>query len=159
MDDRQSGGCRIVETDKDGNIHLISYDVVAHKSFDKADFYIPCYANNKKAVLGWSNLKSIDTAPEFPSDADITVENNDEDTTIVFPDAQGRFYTECYIIDITNAEKAEYSKCVFGSYSHADGDGLRINVGKLGQGSHKIKITPCSPYSKTGRTLIKVIEV
>lgn len=156
----ESGCFWIVEADKDGNVRLKLYDIVNRCFFSDVDYYL----ENSSKVFGrrytWNNLKSLDTAPQFPDGATITSSVDDEGNLILsYPDASGYFPAESYKINVYQGTKSIVSGSYDSNYARAIRNGVNTNVGKVENGTYSVTITPYSPYAKAGKTLKAQITV
>ena len=150
----ESGSFWICEADAQGNIRLKLYDIVSHRFFKKNDYYFTDITQKSKHLYNWNNLKSLDTAPVFPSDAAISTGKDDEgNTLIVFPDAECRWNAEDYKITVKSGNKEVFAETVVSDYVRADSTEMRVNIGKVENGEYSVKIIPVSPYAKEGKAL------
>ena len=156
----ESGAFWIVEADADGNVRLKLYDIVSHRFFEKNDYYLTDVAKKSSHLYSWSNLKSLDTAPEFPDGAKVTASKSNEGNTLLeFPNAEGYWGTEDYKITVRSGSKEVFAATVVSNYVRADLTRMSVNIGKLDAGEYTVSITPYSPYAKGGKTLNGSIEV
>lgn len=144
----------LAEVDAEGNLLLKLYDAVSHRFFDDVQYYIPNVANKGTKYYSWGNLRSIDTAPQFPQDAKVSVSTDSEGETVLnFPNAKGCFDAENYRITVKSGAKTVWSDTVVSNYGRADLTEMAVNVGKLDKGEYTVTIAPYSPYSKGGKAL------
>ena len=144
----------LAEVDAEGNLLLKLYDAVSHRFFDDVQYYIPNVANKGTKYYSWGNLRSIDTAPQFPQDAKVSVSTDSEGETVLnFPNAKGYFDAENYRITVKSGAKTVWSDTVVSNYGRADLTEMEVNVGKLDKGEYTVTIAPYSPYSKGGKAL------
>ena len=156
----RTGSYNIVEVDADGNIRLQVYDCVTEKFFENGDYYFPNPTNKKNRIHNWTNKYSLDTKPQFPDNAEIVSEiNNDGETVIYFPRAIGYFEAESYKLIVSKDKKKIKQETVLSNYILADGKDMWINLGVLEEGVYNIKIKPSSPYAKQGKSLKGSITV
>ena len=156
-----SGTCWIVEVDADGNTRLQLWDLANHRFFEKNEYY---FVNSTKPTdhkYTWGNLKSLDTAPQFPEEATITAKrNNDGNIILSFPDATGYWGPENYKISVTKGVfKDVWSETVVSNYVRTVSDGMNVDIGNLEAGTYTVRIKPYSPYAKGGQTLKATITV
>ena len=96
----------------------------------------------------------------FPDGAEITAEkNNDGNTVLVFPNADGYWGTEDYKITVKSGSKEVFASTVVSNYVRADLTQMSVDIGRLDTGKYSVSITPYSPYAKGGKTLNGSIEV
>lgn len=157
----ESGSFWIVEADAEGNVRLKLYDVVNHCFFEDTDYYLADVSKKANHTYTWTNLKSLDTAPEFPVDAAITAEkDNDGNVILRFPDAEGYWPAESYGITVSDGFLSNaWSDTVISNYVRAVSDGMAVNIGEIPAGEYTVKITAMSPYAKTGETITGTITV
>lgn len=156
----ESGAFWIVEADSQGNVRLKLYDIVSHQFFEKNDYYLTEVTKKSSHLYTWNNLKSLDTAPVFPDGAEITAEkNNDGNTVLVFPNADGYWGTEDYKITVKSGNKEVFASTVVSNYVRADLTQMSVDLGRLDTGKYSVSITPYSPYAKGGKTLKGNIEI
>lgn len=157
----ESGSFWIVEADADGNVRLQLYDIVNHKFFTQTDYYLSDITNLCKRRYTWGNLKSLDTAPQFPENSEISVRKDaDGNSILVFPDAYGYYPAENYKIIVSkNIFKNVWSDTVISNYVRAESTEMTVNMGKLESGTYKVKITPYSPYAKGGQAITGTITI
>ena len=156
----ESGAFWIVEADAQGNVRLKLYDIVSHRFFEKNDYYLTDIAKKSSHLYTWNNLKSLDTAPAFPDGAKITAEkNNDGNTVLVFPNAEGYWETENYKITVKAENKEVFAATVVSNYVRTDLTEMSVDIGKIDSGEYSVRITPYSPYAKGGKTLKGNIEI
>lgn len=157
----ESGSCWIVEADANGNVRLQLYDVVSGRLFDNVDYFLKDVANVKSRPYTWGNQKSLDTAPTFPENAEITANTFENGSVeIKFPEAYGYYEAESYDVIVKNIETGDtFSKPIVSSYCRADLEEVSVNFSELAKGEYKIKITPCSPFSKRGDSISATFTV
>ena len=156
----ESGVFWIVEGDANGNVRLKLYDVVSHCFFEDADYYLENTSKLTGRRYTWNNLKSLDTAPEFPQGATVTASKDENGNLILsYPDAKGYFPAESYKINVYSGAKSVASGSFDSNYVRAIRDGVVTNVGKVDAGTYTVTVTPCSPYAKTGNAIKATITV
>lgn len=157
----ESGTCWIVEVDAQGNIRLQLYDIANHSFFEDCEYYLTDVTNKKSHRYTWNNLKSLDTAPQFPENAEITAAKNEDGNVILsFPDAEGYFEAENYRVTVKSSKlKTVYSETVMSNYVYAVSNGMNVDVGELESGTYYVHIKPCSPYSKGGKAINAKITI
>lgn len=153
--DYNSGSCWIVEADKFGNIKLMDYDLVSHKFFDNAVYYLENVTDPENHLNNWVNYVSLDTAPVFPVNAELKLScDNDGNTILTIPEASARFGTENYkIVVYKSFFNNVYSATVPSAYCCVDKNSTEVNLGKLDNGTYKVRVIPNSPYAKSGKML------
>lgn len=152
-----SGTFWIVEADANGNVRLQLYDAVTHQFFDKNEYYISDITKRSAHYYNWNNLKSLDTTPAFPGGAAASAEtDNDGNMILSFPNAESYWGTESYQIELSGAGK--FSDIVISNYVRVNDNVMKVNAGELPNGKYEYKITPVSPYAKTGRALTGSFE-
>ena len=155
-----SGAYWIVEADAQGNVRLKLYDIVSHRFFDKNDYYLTDVAKKSAHRYTWANLKSLDTAPQFPSGAQVTAQKDNEgNTLLVFPNATGYWGAEDYKITVKSGSDTAFADTVISNYVRADLTEMSVNIGTLAAGEYKVTVKPYSPYAKEGKTLTGTITV
>ena len=155
-----SGGAWLVEVDANGNVSMKLYDIENRMFFNNIDYYFTDLSKTSKRTYTWRQQKALDTAPEFPGGATVTSyvdENND--TIITFPEAEGYYPAENYKIKVTRKSKTVYSGTVISEYVRATDDDVTVNLGQLSSGEYKVKIVAYSPYAKKGEKLKQTITV
>lgn len=155
-----SGGAWLVEVDANGNVSMKLYDIENRMFFDNIDYYFTNLSKTSKRTYTWRQQKALDTAPEFPEGATVTSyvdENND--TIITFPEAEGYYPAENYKIKVTRKSKTVYSGTVISEYVRATDDDVSVNLGQLSSGEYKVKIVAYSPYAKKGEKIKQTITV
>jgi len=156
----ESGAFWIVEADEAGNIRLMAYDIVSHMFFEKNDYYLTDVAKASAHRYTWGNMKSADTAPEFPDGAQITAEKDDVgNTVLVFPKAEGYWGAGDYKICVSAGSKDVYADTVISNYVRADAGDMRVDIGAVESGTYSVKIMPYSPYAKGGKSLTGSVTV
>lgn len=155
-----SGGAWLVEVDADGNVSMKLYDIENRMFFDNIDYYFTDLSDDTKRTYTWKQQKKLDTAPEFPENAEITsyVDENG-DTIISFPEAEGYYPAENYKIKVTRKSKTVYQDTVISEYVRATDDDVSVNIGQLSSGEYKVKVVAYSPYAKKGEKLKQTITV
>ncbi|MBR2953058.1 MAG: metallophosphoesterase [Clostridia bacterium] len=155
-----SGGAWLVEVDANGNVSMKLYDIENRMFFNNIDYYFTDLSKTSKRTYTWRQQKALDTAPEFPEGATVTSyvdENND--TIITFPEAEGYYPAENYKIKVTKNSKTVYSGTVISEYVRATDDDVTVNLGQLLSGEYKVKIVAYSPYAKKGEKIKQTITV
>ena len=155
-----SGGAWLVECDANGNVSMKLYDIENRTFFDNIDYYFTNLSKTSKRTYTWRQQKALDTAPKFPEGATVTSyvdENND--TIITFPEAEGYYPAENYKIKVTRKSKTVYSGTVISEYVRATDDDVSVNLGHLSSGEYKVKIVAYSPYAKKGEKIKQTITV
>ncbi len=155
-----SGGAWLVEADADGNVSMKLYDIENRMFFQNIDYYFTDLSKTSKRTYTWRQQKALDTAPEFPEGANVTssVDENG-DTIITFPEAEGYYPAENYKIKVTRNSKTVYSETVISEYVRATDDDVTVNLGQLDAGEYKVKIVAYSPYAKKGEKIKQTITV
>lgn len=155
-----SGGAWLVEVDANGNVSMKLYDIENRTFFDNIDYYFTDLSKTSKRTYTWRQQKALDTAPEFPENVTITsyVDEN-HDTIITFPEAEGYYPAENYKIKVTRKSKTVYSETVISEYVRATDDDVTVNLGQLEAGEYKVKIVAYSPYAKKGEKIKQTITV
>ena len=155
-----SGGAWLVEVDANGNVNMRLYDIENRMFFDNIDYYFTDLSKTSKRTYTWRQQKALDTVPEFPEGATVTsyVDENG-DTIITFPEAEGYYPAENYKIKVTRKSKTVYSGTVISEYVRATDDDVTVNLGQLSNGEYKVKIVAYSPYAKKGEKIKQTITV
>ena len=155
-----SGGAWLVEADANGNVSMRLYDIENRMFFDNIDYYFTDLSKTSKRTYTWKQQKALDTAPEFPDDATVsTYVDENGDTIITFPEAEGYYPAENYKIKVTRNSKTVYSGTVISEYVRATDDDVKVNLGQLEAGEYKVKIVSYSPYAKKGEKIKQTITV
>ncbi len=155
-----SGGAWLVEVDANGNVSMRLYDIEKRTFFDNIDYYFTDLSKTSKRTYTWKQQKALDTAPEFPENAAVTsYADENSDTIITFPEAEGYYPAENYKIKVTNKLKTVYEETVISEYVRATDDDVSVNLGQLPSGEYKVKIVAYSPYAKKGETIKQTITV
>jgi hypothetical protein len=155
-----SGGAWLVECDANGNVSMKLYDAENRMFFPDIDYYFTDLGDVSKRTHTWQKQKSLDTAPEFPENAAVTsYADENSDTIITFPEAEGYYPAENYKIKVTNKLKTVYEETVISEYVRATDDDVSVNLGQLPSGEYKVKIVAYSPYAKKGETIKQTITV
>lgn len=156
----ESGSFWIVEADKNGNVRLMDYDVVNHRFFERNDYYLTDITKQSAHRYTWGNMKSLDTAPEFPENAKISAEINDDGSiSICFPDADCFWKTEDYKIIVSNGTENVFDETVISNYVRSVSNNMNVNLGELSAGKYEVIITPYTPYAKSGDPLYGIFEI
>lgn len=157
----ETGTCWIVEVDVRGNTRLRLYDIANHSFFEDCEYYLTDVANRKAHRYTWNNMKSLDTAPQFPENAEATLARNEDGNVILqFPDAKGYWNAENYKITVkTSRLKTVWSETVMSNYVRAVSDGMSVDLGELESGTYYVHIKPYSPFAKGGKAIDVKITV
>ncbi len=149
----ESGGFLLVEADKNGNVRIRVYDIVNHCFFSDCDYYLSDISDAKKRIYTWHKNKASDTAPYF-NDGDTSFQKDEEgNTVLVFPEAEGKFPAENYKITVSKDGKNIFENTVISGYVRADSLMCKVNLGKLTEGKYKVTVKAYSPYAKHGGTI------
>ena len=157
----KSGGAWLVECDEKGNVSMKLYDIENRMFFDNIDYYFTDLADKSKRTYTWNKQKSLDTAPVFPAESAVSayVDENG-DTIITFPEAEGYYIAENYKITVTGEKHNKvFESTVISEYVRATDDDVCVNIGKTDSGNYTVKVTACSPYATEGGTLTGTITV
>ena len=147
-----SGSFWIVEADANGNVVLRLYDEANHMFFPGTCCYLPDVSKRSNHFYNWNNLKSLDSAPAFPSGAAINAEKDENgDVIISFPAAESRWGAESYQISIKGAESKSFT--TISNYVVAEPGDMPVNAGALPAGSYTCTVKPVSPFAKVGKAL------
>ena len=155
-----SGGAWLVECDANGNVSMKLYDIENRMFFKNIDYYFTDLSDTSKRTHNWKKQKSLDTAPEFPQGATVTFDKDENsDTIITFPEANGYYPAEDYKITVSKDSKKVYEQTVISEYVRATDDDVSVNLGQLSGGEYKVKIVAYSPYAKKGEKIIQTLKV
>ncbi len=155
-----SGGAWLVEVDAEGNVSMKLYDAENRVFFSDIDYYLTDLSDTSKRTHNWQKQESLDTAPEFPENAEVTSFVNENGETIIsFPEAKGYYYAENYKITVTKKLKTVYEQTVISEYVRATNDDVTVNIGQLESGEYKVKIVAYSPYARRGETIRQTITI
>lgn len=156
----ESGAFWIVEADRYGSVRLKLFDLANRRFFDNVDYYLSDITNHSTNEYTWANLKSLDTAPQFPAGAKIgSAVSDDGSVSITFPDAYGRNPAENYKVTVKQGLKTVADGTFISNYVRSVSDGMTVDVGKLEPGTYSVFVKPFSPYAKGGVTLKGEITV
>lgn len=157
----KSGGAWLVECDENGNVSMKLYDIANRMFFANIDYYFTDLSDSSKRAYNWHKQKSLDTAPEFPENAQISSYTDENgETVITFPEAKGYYDAENYKITVKNEKnKTVYEKTVISEYVRATDDDVTVNIGNLENGNYTVKVISYSPYAQQGETLNNKITV
>lgn len=147
----KTGGFRIVEVDKRGNVLIKLYDIENRRFFDDCEYYISDIADKKKRSYTWHKQKALDTRVRFPENSRISAEKVADGINLIFPEAKGCYPAENYKITIrTNNKRVVWSKTVISGYVCADNKEVKVDIGGLEKGVYYIDVSAYSPYAKFG---------
>lgn len=157
----KSGGAWLVECDAEGNVRLRLYDIENRMFFPDVEYFFKDLSDASKRDYTWAKQKSLDTAPEFPENAAVTSDINENGEVIIsFPEAEGYYPAENYKITVKDQKnKTVYEGTVISEYVRAADDDVTVNIGAVGNGEYKVKIASFSPYAKKGEVLKNIITV
>lgn len=157
----ETGTCWIVEVDARGNTRLQLYDIANHSFFEDCEYYLTDVVNRKSHCYTWNNMKSLDTAPQFPENAEVTLARNEDGNVILqFPDAKGYWDAENYKITVKSSRlKTVWSETVMSNYVRAVSDGMSVDLGELESGTYYVHIKPYSPFAKGGKAIDAKITI
>lgn len=157
----RSGGFRLCEVDKDGNMCMMLYDSEKRMFFPDSVYYFTDIADSSKRAYSWFRQKAADTAPLFSDSANISTEINENGESVIsFPDAKGNYSAENYKISVKDKNgRCVFAKTVISDYVRADKNDVIVNIGRLEKGEYKIKISAFSPYAKKGGILEKNFRI
>lgn len=155
-----SGGFWIVEADEAGSVRLQLYDLVNKCFFEKAECYLNGVSDRSNRPYSWKNRRSLDTAPQFDS-GEITLEKQSDGTSVLcFPDAAGYYEAAQYSVTVySGAAKGVWSGTAQSGYGCAIHSGVTVNVGTIGSGEYRVRVTAYSPYAKRGETITGTVTV
>ncbi|MBR3955994.1 MAG: metallophosphoesterase [Clostridia bacterium] len=151
----KSGGFWLVEADAKGNVRMRLYDIENRVFFNNIEYYFTDLNKSNKRTYTWAKQKAPDTAPQFPQNATVIAEKDENGNCILsFSSAKGFYEAENYKIKICdNNKKTVWQNTVISDYVRATGDETNANIGKLKAGSYTAIVTAYSPYAKKGDTL------
>ncbi len=157
----KSGGAWLCECDANGNLRIQLYDIENRMFFSDREYYFTDLSNPSKRDYTWAKQQSLDTAPVFPENAAVSVTTDTNgDSIISFPEAKGYYEAENYKIIVTDeSKKTVYEDTVISEYVRATDENVKVNIGKLENGSYTVKIDSYSPYAKKGGTLKAAITI
>ncbi len=156
----ESGAFWICEADAEGNVRLKLYDIASHRFFEKNDYFLTDITEKSAHLYNWNNLKSLDTAPQFPDGAKISAAKDNEGNTVLkFPNAEGYWGAEDYKITVARGSDEAFAGTVISNYVRADLTEMSVDIGRIDAGSYTVTITPYSPYAKAGRALRGSVEI
>ncbi len=155
-----SGGAWLVECDAQGNVSMKLYDIENRMFFNNIDYYFTDLSNSSNRTHSWQQQKARDTAPQFLDEATINSYIDENGNTIItFPEANGYYPAENYKITVTQNLKIVYEKTIISEYVRATDDDVSANIGQLPQGDYKVKVVAYSPYAQKGGTLTTTITL
>ena len=157
----KSGGAWLVECDEKGNVSMKLYDIENRMFFDNIDYYFTDLADKSKRTYTWKQQMALDTAPVFPAESAVNAYADENgDTIITFPEAEGYYIAENYKITVTGEKHNKiYESTVISEYVRATDDDVCVNIGKPDSGNYTVKVTAYSPYAAEGSTLTGTITV
>lgn len=157
----KSGGAWLCECDAEGNVRMSLYDIENRMFFSDVEYYFTDLSDASKRTYNWHKQKSLDTAPEFPENAAVASEVNDNGEVVIsFPEAEGYYFAENYKISVKDSgNKAVYEGTVISEYVRATDDDVSVNLGVLEKGEYKVTVVAYSPYAKKGEALNNSITV
>lgn len=151
--DGESGTFWLCEVDENGDVRLRLYDLVSDCFYEGVDYFLKDVGNKQRRAYTWGRMMSMDTAPTFPDDAEISAELKGEDVCIGFPEASGYYRAENYKITLSSNGEAIENRVVLSDYTRATDFEKTVDFGKLEEGQYTVRIRAFSPYAKRGETL------
>ncbi|MCQ2470924.1 MAG: metallophosphoesterase [Clostridia bacterium] len=149
----------VVEADKDGNVRVRCYDVLAHMFYEQGDRYLPNVTKKNSFVYYWKTMKKLDTKPKFESNDIGFYENEDGTVSVGFGGAEGYFKPEGYTVKVKDTDgKTILDKTVLSEYTRADWFMINLNLGNIKNGKYKVKVVARSPYGKLSKAMKKTID-
>ena len=143
----------IVEADKDGNVRILSYDLITDDFFGN-EYYLNSLAD-KNYTYKFAKMKKSGGKPVFPKDTNIEAHSNENgDTILVFTGAKDRLFAESYKVSVLSGLKPVHSSSFSGKYMYLfEEDRYEVNLGKLKKGNYTAYIKAMNPYAKCSEEL------
>ncbi len=145
----------IVEADKDGNVHILPYDLITEQFFNN-DYYLTDLAN-KNYEYTYEKMKLRDESPVFSKDTAVSTYKNDAGETILkFDGAKDNFIVESYKVSVTKGLKLVARDNFTSKYLYLFmEDNYEVNLGVLEEGAkYTAEITALNAFAKTSKPFI-----
>ncbi|MBR5112545.1 MAG: metallophosphoesterase [Clostridia bacterium] len=149
----------IVEADAQGNVRILSYDLITDRFFDN-EYYLTGLAD-KNYAYKFAKMKRSGGKPVFPQNTEISTRMNEHlDTILTFTGAEDKYCAESYKVSVFAGLKSVHSSSFSGKYMYLFEDNkYEINIGKLKPGKYTAYIKAMNPYAKTSKELKYKFEV
>lgn len=153
-DTKQAAQFYIVEGDKNGNLRILSYDMITDSFFDN-EYRLSALAH-KNREYSFAKMKKRDGRPVFPPDTEVSVRlNEDGETLLSFTGAKDRFVTESYKVSLLSGIIPVKGFSFSGKYMYLfEDDRYEVNLGRLKPGK---KYTACikamNAFAKTSKEI------
>lgn len=143
----------IVEADKDGNVHVMPYDLITGQFFTN-DYYFTDLAK-RNYPYSYLKMKIRDGAPVFGEDTRISTKLNDKgETVLTFDGAKDNFITESYKLSVSKGIIPVFSDNFSGKYMYLfEDDVYEVNLGKLESGKkYRVQIVALNAFAECSDT-------
>lgn len=149
----------IVEADAEGNVRILSYDLITDQFFDN-EYYLTGLAG-KNYAYKFAKMKKSGGRPVFPADIEIeTRKNENGETVLVFSGAKDKYCAESYKVSVFSGLKSIHASSFSGKYMYLfEKDGYEVNLGRLKKGKYTAYIKAMNPYAKGSKELKYKFEV
>lgn len=139
----------IVEADAEGNVRVLSYDLITDQFFDN-EYYLTDLAN-RNFDYSYAKMKLRDPAPVFPETTEYSVDTDEEGNSILtFMGAEDKYVVESYKISVTKNGIKVAEDNFSGKYMYLfEEDVYTSNLGKLESGTYKVQIVAVNAFAKT----------
>ena len=144
----------IVEADADGNVRIMSYDLITGQFYDN-EYYLTGLAK-RNFEYSYLKMKAYDSAPVFEDDTVInTSVNKKGETVLYFTGATDKFVTESYKVSVTENFMPFFSDNFSGKYMYlGEEDCYYVNLGVLTSGkTYRVSIVALNAYAETSSPL------
>lgn len=139
----------IVEADAEGNVRVLSYDLITDQFFDN-EYYLTDLAK-RNFDYSYAKMKLRDDAPVFPESTQISVDTNDEGNSILtFTGAEDKYVVESYKLSVTKNGIKVAEDNFSGKYMYLfEEDVYTSDLGKLEPGKYNVQIVALNAYAET----------
>lgn len=139
----------IVEADAEGNVRVLSYDLITDQFFDN-EYYLTGLAK-RNFDYAYAKMKLRDDAPVFPESTQISVDTNDEGNSILtFTGAEDNYVVESYKLSVTKNGIKVAEDNFSGKYMYLfEEDVYSSDLGKLEPGKYNVQIVALNAYAET----------
>ena len=153
-DTKQAAQFYIVEADADGNVRILSYDLITDSFFDNG-YYLSSLAK-KNYPYSFIRMKKRDPKPSFPADTEIFFSVNEKGETVLsFTGAKDKICVESYKVSLFSGLLPVRGESFSGKYMYlAEEDRYDVNLGKLKSGKkYTAYIKAMNAYAKTSKEI------
>ena len=151
----------ILEADKDSNLHIIGVDCLAEEIL--CEYYLknPADKNNREYTADKQRCRA--KAPEFSSNAEITITETDGIYSAEYPKALSSDGNPVFVYRFTLCDEkgntAAQGKVIPSYYLYKVEDTYTINLGKLSKGRYTLKVIAENAYTMKSEPIEKIIEI